>query len=119
MPLPFLEAETARPCGLTGRRATRCNTVTLAKKWVNRLVALFSFYELGAEALTEIPKLAALQPSSAQRNRASLLLQEVLPWIRAGPQAPKYNPWGPMDPFWALVVSIGPGVPLRPWCVWH
>jgi len=87
MPLPFPEAE-SHSGSYTGHRRLRHNVLVVAQKWVNRQIALFSYYELGANAFASIESLAKQRPSAPQMARANQLVQDVLPWIRARPIDP-------------------------------
>ena len=87
MPLPFLDAE-YKSSSKKGHRGDRENTLIVAQRWVNRLIALFNFYELGNRAHAQVPHIGTLLPSAVQLARANQLLRDLIPWVRARPVAP-------------------------------
>jgi len=82
MPVPFPDVE--RAAAITHEhpvKRKRALVRWLAKCWVNRVIAIFNFYDLGGEAFKQVHKLRHQPLSQIQKQYTNQLVDDLLRWI--------------------------------------
>ena len=90
MQLPFPEAERWQPPkSLSRHQLHRMITRTVAQRWANRLITLFSYYSVGTScAVSSVPDICSSPLTPLQAEYARGLVVELIPWCRLPPEPP-------------------------------
>ena len=84
MPLPFPEVDgTLSACTHRSQRKHMRSKLRLqARKWTNRLVCLFSYWNLGQKAFGLVHAVSQLKLTNVQKSYCEKLCEDLLRWVR-------------------------------------
>ena len=83
MRMPFPEVEQHLELKCRSRRRGREVSRIVAKRWTNRIIALFGFYSMGHQAFDLCASVASRPLSVMQLDFCQLLEADVMQWVRS------------------------------------